>query len=295
MGRLSPDERKSIGELYDHGYKAHEIGVKIGRDTRTVKHYLNERPRERSLELEKQQRELEHRNDIGRRVGNLKKRLEFPSPLYLWIPDDPKTGKPVTKVGISLYGDTIEWEPDSSGYVIKLDEESDPVIEHLHSSRRRAVLGELGKWKRLGGKCVEDCYKLRLYIEREAREQTELAIVPDTGQRGLLDGFRMSVYWATFSSEDASQDAYRIVSRRGDLYLLNYASFNLAWLLKHEIDRVKDKHQRLIGTCRNLSITGQVRQAITELKRITDSLHRRLDDFASLKVLLGKCHLCPSG
>ncbi len=294
--RLSSEERKSIDELYDQDYKAHEIGVKIRRDTRTVKHYLNERPRERSMELERQQQELEHRNDVRRRIGNLKKRLEFPGPRYLWIPDDPETGKPVTTRPLSLDGDFVEWELKSGGYMVKLGEEFDPVIEHLRSSRRRAILAELDRWKQLGGECIEACYKLRLWIERKAGEQTRLGIVPDKGQRGLFDGFGLSIYWATFSGEGASRDAYKIVSESeiAGLCLLNYASFyNLAWLQKHEIGRIKDIHQKLITTCQNLSITVGIRQAIAELRQITDSLYLRLDDFASLSKLPGRCHLCP--
>lgn len=324
MGKwLSADERKLIDQLEEQGYKPHEIGAKMGRDTRTVKHYLNERPRERSVELEKQQQELDHRNDIRRRIGNLQKRLEFPSPLYLWIPDDDKTGKPVTKVGTSLFGDTIddtiEWESGSSGYGMKLDEEYDPVIEHLRSSRRKAVLSELGMWKRLGCKCIEDCYKLRVYIEREAKERTKLAIVRDTWQRGLLDGFCRSVYRMTFSGEEVAAEIeklqnlvnaglatkdneyrltelrspYEQVSSLGSLRILNYASFNIACLSENEVERVKDSHQRLITTCQNSSITVEIREVIAKLKGISSSLHQRLDDFASLKILPGKCGLCP--
>jgi hypothetical protein len=258
--------------------------------------------------------------DIRRRIGNLQKRLEFPSPLYLWIPDDDKTGKPVTKVGISLSGDTIEWEPGSSGYGIKLDEEYGPVIEHLYSSRRRAVLSELVMWNRFCGKCIEDCYKLRIYIEREAKERTKLALVPDTWLRGLLDGFCRSIYWSTFSSEEVAAEIeklqylvntglatkdneyrltelrspYKQVSSLGSLRILNYAGFNIACLLENEVERVKDSHQRLITTCQNLSITVEIREVIAKLKGITDSLHQRLDDFASLKILPGKCGLCPN-
>lgn len=293
--RLSADERELIDELYEQGYKPPEIAVKVSRDTRTVKHYLNERPRERSVELERQQQELEHRNDIRRRIDNLKNRLEFPSPMYLWIPDDPKTGNPITKVGISLHGDTIEWELGSSGYVIKLDEGFDPVIEHLYSSRRRAVLGELDRWKQLGGKCAESCHRLRLWIEREAKDRTGLDKVPDTGQRGLRDGFCLSVYRSVFFSEDFCEKPYNIASTCDDLHLLTYANLdNLAWLGKYEIDKIRNVHQRLITTCQNLSITIEIRQAIAELKQITSSLHRRLDDFASLRILPGKCRLCPS-
>jgi hypothetical protein len=320
MGKwLSADERKSIDQLEEHGLKPVEIAKKLGRDTRTVKHYLKVRSRERSVELEKQQRELDHRNDIRRRIGNLQKRLEFPSPLNLWIPDDDKAGKPVTKVGISLSGDSIEWEAGSSGYSMKLDEEYDPVIEHLHSSRHRAILSELGMWKQLGGKCIENCYKLRIYVEREAKEQTKLAIVPDTWQRGLLDGFCKSVYWSTFSSEEVAAEIeklqnlvnaglatkdneyrltelrspYKQVSSLGNLRILNYAGFNIACLLESEVERVKDSHQRLITTSQNLSITVEIREVIAELKGITGSLRQRLDDFASIKILPGKCGLCP--
>lgn len=320
MGKwLSADERKLIDQLEEQGYKPYEIGAEMSRDTRTVKHYLKVRSRERSVELEKQQQELDHRNDIRRRIGNLQKRLVFPSPLYLWIPDDDKTGKPVTKVGISLSGDSIEWESGSSGYGMKLDEEYDPVIEHLHSSRRGAVLSKLGMWKRLGYKCIEDCYKLRVYVEREAKERTNLAIVPDTWQRGLLDGFCRSVYWSTFSSEEVAAEIeklqnlvnarlatkdneyrltelrspYKQVSSLGSLRILNYAGFNIACLLESEVEKVKNGHQRLITTCQNLSITVEIREVIAELKGISDSLDQRLDDFASLKILPGKCSLCP--
>lgn len=318
---LTPDERKLVDELHEQGYQPHEISVEITRDTRTVKHYLSIRARENVPEWERQEKEKLHKDDIRHRIGDLKKKLEFASPTDLWIPDDPETGKPATTVGGSWsLGGTIEWELKSSGSVIKLDEEFDPVIEHLHSSRRGTVLDGLDRWRRLGGKCVEACYRLRLWIEREAKEQTGLDVTPDTGQKGLVDGFCKSVFWSTFSSEEvaieieklqnlvnagvATRDneahlrellsPYRQVSSRDDLLLLSYAGFNLAWVREHEMERVKGIHWRLIETCQNLSITIEIRQLTVHLRQIIDSLHRRLDHFAGLKILQGECHDCPS-
>ena len=292
--RLTYDEREQIKELHEKGLRSTEIAAEVGRQTRTVNHYLDELPRIQSLEREKQRRWDAHSRVICRRITSLKKNLEFPSPMQLWIPDDPKTGKPVTILGLSSLGDYIEWELVDGNYINKLDTKFDLVIQHLRSSRRQPTLAKLDEWKRVSGKCIKDCYKIRRFIEKEAKERTRLELVGDTGQSGLLDGFSQSVYWATFCGETAIQYDYKIVSKQGDLCLLNFASFNLAWLQEYETDRVKDIHQRLIGALRNLSITLELRKSLTEVNHTVLSLQVRLDDFASLEVLPGKCSSCPT-
>lgn len=329
---LDPDERRLIEEFHNKRLNPVEIAVEVGRrldtksrDPRTVKNYLTKLTRERSVNLEKQQQELIHRDTIRQRIDNLKKKLVFPSPMQLWIPDDPKTGKPVTSVGISLCGNAIEWELVGNNYYVKLDTEFDLVLEHLQSSRRKAILDGLEKWRRLAGNCVKLSYELRLHIEKEAKERAGLSIVSDTEieqqQKGLLDGFCRSVYWSIFSREEVVAEMeelqklvndgvatntkknktrltelfslYKQVSSRGGLCLINYAGFNLAWLHEYEIESVKGIHQRLIAICQKLSTTFEVKKLIVELRQITASLHHRLDDFAVLNILPGKCHCCP--
>ncbi len=292
--RLTYDERKQIKELDEKGLSSTEIADKIDRQPRTVKHYLEELPRIQSSERGKQRRWDTHSHIIRRRIASLKKNLEFPSPMLLWIPDDPKTGQPVTILGLFSSGDYIEWEVVDGNYIVKLDTKFDLVIQHLGSSRRQATLAKLDEWKRVSGKCIRDCYEIRRFIEKEAKEQTRLELVRDTGQRGLLDGFSRSVYWATFCDETAIQYDYKIVSKQGELCLLHFASFNLAWLHEYETDRVKDIHQKLIGAVRKLSITSEFRKSLTEVNHAVLSLQVRLDDFASLEVLPGKCSSCPT-
>lgn len=62
--RLSIDDREKIDLMDKEGYKPQEIAANIGKDTRTIKRYLDERPRELILDLERQQQQLAHRNDI---------------------------------------------------------------------------------------------------------------------------------------------------------------------------------------------------------------------------------------
>jgi len=292
--RLTCGERKQIKELHENGLMSREIAAEIGRQTRTVNHYLDELPRIQSPEREKQRRWDAHSRVICRRITSLKKNLEFPSPMQLWIPDDPKTGKPVTRLGLSLLGDYIEWEVVGSNYIVKLDTKFDLVIQHLRSSRRQATLAKLEEWKRVSGKCIKDCYKIRCFIEKEAKERTQLELVPDTGQSGLLDGFSRSVYWATFCGETAIRYDYKIVSKQRNLCLLSFASFNLAWLQEYDKDRAKDIHQRLIGALRNLSITLEFKKSLAEVNQMALSLQKRLDDFANLEALAGKCISCPT-
>jgi hypothetical protein len=258
-----------------------------------VKHYLEELPRIQSSERGKQRRWDTHSHIIRRRIASLKKNLEFPSPMLLWIPDDPKTGQPVTILGLFSSGDYIEWEVVDGNYIVKLDTEFDPVIQHLESSRRQAILAKLDEWKRVSGKCIKDCYKIRLFIEKEAKERTQLELVLDPWQSRLLHGFSQSVYWAAFCGETAIQYDYKIVSKQEDLCLLNFASFNLAWLHEYETDRIKDIHQRLIGSLGKLSITSELRTSLTVVNQTVLSLQVGLDDFASLEVLPGKCGSCP--
>ncbi len=199
--RLGVEERKLIDELYEQGCKPVEIAVKVHKDTRTVKHYLTERPRERSVELERQQQELDHRNDIRSRIGNLERKLEFPSPEGLDI-TDLSLGMRACNIGT---GNIIRWQKaNDNSYIVKLEDKFSPIIEHLHSSRRRQILDTLREWQRIGGKCVVDCYRLRVDIQKEAERQTKLRTVPENivagnvvrtnAVEGLLEGFSWTIY-----------------------------------------------------------------------------------------------------
>ena len=176
---------------------------------------------------------------------------------------------------------------------MKLDEKFQLVAQHLKSSRRWTILDQLNRWKHLGGIIFKGCHELRIFIERESIERTHFELVPDTGQRGLLDGFNRSVYWATFNGEGAKQNEYTIAGRQDDMCLLYFPSYKLAWLHENEIDRVKDIHQRIIGVCQQSSITSDINKAIAELNRISFLLNRRLSEFASQKIVPGKCDSCP--
>ena len=134
--RIPSEQRKLIEEFNEQNLQPPEIARKVGIDTRTVKHYLDELPRIQSSEREKERRWDAHSRVIRRRITSLKKNLEFPSPMQLWIPDDPKTGKPVTISGLSMLGDYIAWEVVDGNYIVKLDTKFDLVIQHLSSSRR---------------------------------------------------------------------------------------------------------------------------------------------------------------
>ena len=158
-----------------------------------------------------------------------------------------------TKLGLSFNeGDFLEWELIGSSYVMKLDEKFQLVAQHLKSSRRWTILDQLNRWKHLGGIIFKGCHELRIFIERESIERTHFELVPDTGQRGLLDGFNRSVYWATFNGEGAKQNEYTIAGRQDDMCLLYFPSYKLAWLHENEIDRVKDIHQKIIEVCQQL-------------------------------------------
>ena len=108
--RLTRQERELIEELNKQGFTAVEIAKEITRqlelekprDPRTIKHYLESLPPKRSSELEKQLEWRAHRKSINNLIKDLENVLKFPSPVHLWISNDPKTGEVVTKVGLSL-------------------------------------------------------------------------------------------------------------------------------------------------------------------------------------------------
>ena len=286
--RLSADERKTIDQLEGQGFKAHEIGARIGRDTRTVKHYLIERPREQSVGLEKLQRELEHRNDIRERIRELESYLEFPSPENLDIGDLSKGVR-----GFDLECKPIQWQQTNDGrYTVKLYDDFRWVIQHLRSSRQKATLDNLEQWQSIGGSCIEDCHDLRLHIVREAERQTGLVAVLDNGQRGLLDGFSLTIYrWALCSDK---QGEYKIVSRREGLCLLSWGMYNLAWVRDDEVERIKDIHRKLIEYYRRLSTTVAILREKQDLQIISEILLERLSQFAGLPIMPGECDGCPN-
>lgn len=289
MGKwLSADERKLIDQLEEQGYKPHEIGAKMGRDTRTVKHYLNERPRERSLELERQQQELEHRDEIRNLIKRLERSLEFPLPEELDITDLSKG-----EIGFAFPSRLIRWQQaDGGSYMVKLEDEFNLIIEHLHSSRRKEILNMVKEWQRIGGKCIVDCHRLRGDIQKEAEKQTRLVTIADSGLRGLLEGFSWTIYRCSLCN--VKEENYMVSSKLHDLCLLHWGMYNLAWVRNDEVERTKDIHRRLIGYYRRMSTTLDILEGKKQLSLLRESLCQRLDKFASLSKLPGKCGLCPS-
>ena len=286
--RLSADERKLIDQLGEQGYKAHEIGAKLGRDTRTVKHYLKERPRQQSVELESQLRELEHRDDIYSGINNLKDKLQFPLPEELDITDLSKGER-----AYSFPSRIIRWQQADDGrYMVKLEDEFSPIMEHLRSSRRERILDILKAWQSICCKSIVDCHRLRGDIQKEAEKQTRLVTIADRGQRGLLEGFSWTIYrWSLCN--DREED-YKVVSKLHDLCLLHWGTHNLAWIRDDEVERIKYIHRRLIGYYQRVSTTLEILEGKKRLTLLTKSLCHSLDKFASLEILPGKCHLCPA-
>ncbi len=297
---LTHSEREIIEELDKKGFTAPEIAREVAgrlreklRDTRTIKQYIANLPKKQSSDLEKQLEWREHKQVIHRLVGELKTNLKFVSPVQLWIPDTPNAENPVTKVGVSIYGDVVEWDTVNGTYFVKLDPRFDIVTQHLRSSKRRVVLDELEKWSSLAGKCIKECKRLRSYIEKEAGERTGLVGIPsDNVARGLLDGFGRSVYWATFYRVAKSQVGYRISSESDNLRLLSYNSYHLGWFRNDEVERIKDIHQRLINTCRKLAIKVEILRIIRDLSKLRVSLKKRLEKFCSYEILPGNCDKC---
>ncbi len=68
---------------------------------------------------------------------------------------------------------------------------------------------------------------------------------------------------------------------------------NLARVKDNEMERIKDVHRRLIQHYQKVSTTLNILEGKKELSLLTESLSRSLDEFASLNILPGKCHLCP--
>ena len=293
-GRIPFDKRILIEELNEQNFQPPEISRKIGIDTRTIKRYLRERVKIQSLELEQKEQWDAHKKVIRCRIASLSKKLELPTLMQMWISEDYKTGKPATKLSLSFNeGDFLEWELVDSNYVMKLDKKFGLVMQHLKSSRHRTILDLLDTWKHLGGTIFKGCHELRIYIKKESIERTHLKLVPGKRQRGLLDGFNRSIYWATFNGERAKQTEYTIASRQDDMCLLYFPSYNIAWLYENEIDRVKDVHQKIIRVCQQLSITSEISEDIAKLNQAVSSLNQHLSEFASLKIIPGKCDSCP--
>lgn len=295
---LNPSERGLIKELFQKGFTAPEIAREVAlrletkaRDPRTIKQYITNLSKKQSSELEKQLEWREHKQVIHRLADELKTALKFVSPVQLWISDIPGIENPVTSVGVSIHGDVIEWDIVGDGYLVKVDPRFDIVIQHLRSSRRRVALDELDKWRSLAGKCIKECKRLKNYIEKEAGERTGLAgISSDNVERGLLDGFGRSVYWATFYKR---QVGYRISGESDNLQLLSYSSYNLGWFRNDEVERIKDIHHRLIDTCRKLAIKVEILRLVRELSKVRVVLINRLDQFCRYQVLPGNCEKCP--
>ncbi len=299
--QLTPPERELIEELDKKGFKAPEIAREVARrleskirDTRTIKQYIANLPKKQSSDLETQLEWLKHKQEIHSLIGKLKTNLKFVSPVQLWIPDTPDAENPVTRVGVSIYGDVVEWDTVNGTYFVKLDPGFDIVTQHLRSSKRRVALDELEKWSSMAGKCIKECKHLRIYIEKEVGERTRLVGIPsDNVERGLLDGFGRSVYWATFYRVAKSQAGYRISGESDNLRLLSYNSYNLGWFRNDEVERTKDIHHRLINTCRKLAIKVEILSLMRELSKVRVALIKRLDKFCSYEVIPGYCDKCP--
>lgn len=299
--QLTPPERELIEELDKKGFKAPEIAREVARrleskirDTRTIKQYIANLPKKQSSDLETQLEWLKHKQEIHSLIGKLKTNLKFVSPVQLWIPDTPDAKNPETRVGVSIYGDVVEWDTVNGTYFVKLDPGFDIVTQHLRSSKRRVALDELEKWSSMAGKCIKECKHLRIYIEKEVGERTRLVGIPsDNVERGLLDGFSRSVYWATFHRVAKSQAGYRISGESDNLRLLSYDSYHLGWFRNDEVERIKDIHHRLINICRKLAIKVEILRIVKELTKLRVALRKRLDRFCSYAVIPGYCDKCP--
>jgi hypothetical protein len=295
--RLSADEREKIDQLDGKGYKPHEMAAKIGKDTRTVKRYLNDRPRERSIEIERQQQELDHRNDVRSRIMKFKEKLKFPAPEGLDI-TNLSLGMRAYDIGTE---NIIQWQKTDNNYIVKIEDEFTPIIEHLHSSRRKVILDLLKEWQRIGGKCIVDCHRLRVDIQKEAEKQTKLRTVLETiveGNvvrsnvvEGLLDEFSWTIYrWALCNTKE---EKYITVSELNGRHLLHWGMYNLAWVKDNEMERIKDIHQKLIKNYRKVSTTLDILEGKKTLDQLAKSLSQRLNEFAGLSKLPGNCRLCP--
>lgn len=297
--RLSVDERKLIDQLGEQGFKSHEIGAQIGRDTRTVKLYLSECPRKRSVELERQQQELDHRNDLRNRIKNLERELEFPPPAQLDI-TDLSTG---ARASFVTMDSIVRWQQaDGGSYILKLADEFSPIMEHIRSSRRKAILDVLKEWQRIGGKCIVDCHRLMVDIQKEAERQTKLSTVPENivegnvvrsnAVEGLLKEFSWTIYrWSLCNDKE---EDYTVENRINDLWVLRWGMHNLARVTNDEVERIKDIHRRLIRNYRKVSTTLDILEGKKKLDVLAESACRKLDEFAGLSKLPGKCRLCPS-
>jgi hypothetical protein len=296
--RLSIDDREKIDLMDKEGYKPQEIAAKIGKDTRTIKRYLDERPRENVSDLERQQQELDHRNDIRTLIINFKEKLKFPLPEVLDITD--------LSIGYRAYdigGQLIGWQKDKDGsYNVKFEDDFNPVIEHLQSSRRIQTLKMLTELQAIGGKYIVNCHNLRVAIQQEAEKQTKLKTIPETitvgniiksnAIEGLLEGFSWTIYrWSLSQDKEQEYIAKDVIN---DLRVLHYGMYNLAHCVDDdEVKRIINIHQKLIRYYRKVSTTIEILEGKKKLDLLAESTCQKLDEFASLKMLPGKCHLCP--
>lgn len=196
----------------------------------------------------------------------------------------------------------IRWQKDKDGsYHVKFEDDFNPVIEHLQSSRRIQSLKMLTELQAIGGKYIVNCHSLRVAIQQEAEKQTRLKTIPETvtvgnminsnAVKGLLEGFSWTIYrWSL--SQDKEED-YIVTDRINDLWILRYGMYNLAHCTNDKVERIKDIHQKLIRYYRKVSTTVEILEGKKKLDLLAESACQKLDEFASLKILPGKCHLCP--
>ncbi len=250
-------------------------------------------------ELLKQRKWLAHQKVIQNRIKRLGRELEFPAPEGLDITDLKQGYRAYFSAGNAQ---VIEWQQaDDGSCIAKLDDKFDRVIEHLRSSRRQHILDKLDQWQRIGGRCIVHCHDLRINIQNDAEEQTELIHMPDVGQLGLLEDFSWTIYRFALSNEkkveeeknEEEKEEYDVINRHDYLCLLRWRSWNLALVENNEVDRIKDIHRKLLLHYQKLSTTLDILEEKVDLEQLEGLLRDRLHKFSGIQVIPGKCLDCP--
>ena len=234
----------------------------------------------------KLQKQLGHLETIRRRIGELQTKLAFPPCAHLDVTD-----LSLGERHLFLYG-PVRWHRAGDGYYYLRLDEFDLAIEHIGSSGQKDTLRRIKHWRYLGGQCVEKCHLLRIQVMEEARRETAMAILADTGERGLLDGFSWTIYsWALWDA--TKEPEYMVASEIESLCLLHeLGGSNLAWVRCNEVERIKAIHQALRIKYRVLPLTKEITELKTKMDRLKEALSPKLDDFAKQEVIPGKCTAC---
>lgn len=286
--RLSVKERELIDQLDEQGYKPHEIGAKMGRDARTVKHYLRQRAQEQTFDWEKQKRISEHWNKLRKHIRDLEAELKLPPPENIDMAELSTVGERQFSFEYAV----LRWQQAKDGsYRVILGNEFDCVIEHLRSSRQKKILDKLGQWERIGGEFIVNCHKLRISVKKEAERRTGLSTIPDNREEGLLWGFSWTIYsWAL---SGAKEEEYKLVSEYKGLRLLQWGMHNIAWVKENDADRIIDIQRKLIRHYRKLSTVQDILKGKQDLEQLSKTLCEKLNKFADLPIIPGKCDGCP--